>query len=214
MQGVAGVTERIAAIQERISQLSPQRTSGTSFDSVLGMAVLGQLSTAASTTSSAATSGVTSGVTPSATATAAVGSGLGAVDSKNIPIELKAYGNGHIPSSALSPIAGTSHELWTPAARSFEAMRAAAAADGVTIGITDSYRTYDTQVSLVQRKGLYSQGGLAAEPGTSRHGWGVALDLKLDSSAQSWIRANGATYGYHENVGREPWHWEYEPFKA
>ncbi len=214
MQGVAGVAERIAVIQDRIRALSPQPAAGASFDGVLGMAVLAQAKRTTAPDAAAAAGAASAVTAPSAAQPEAVGSGLGAVDSKNIPIELKAYGNGRIPASALSPIAGSDHQLWTPAARSFEAMRAAAAADGVTIGITDSYRTYDTQVDLVRRKGLYSQGGLAAEPGTSRHGWGIALDLKLDSSAQSWIRANGATYGFHENVAREPWHWEYEPFKA
>jgi hypothetical protein len=42
---------------------------------------------------------------------------------------------------------------------------------GVDIGVTDSYRSYDAQVDVARRKGLYSQGGLAATPGTSDHGW-------------------------------------------
>src|SRR5690606_9086846 len=130
------------------------------------------------------------------TGVVAVGSGKDRVDAKGVPIELKAYGNGRVPAAALSTIAGTSHTLWEPAARSFEAMQSAAAAEGVTIGITDSYRTYETQVDLVGRKGLYSQGGLAATPGTSMHGWGVALDLKLDSSAQAWMRQNAGRFGY------------------
>jgi LAS superfamily LD-carboxypeptidase LdcB len=90
-------------------------------------------------------------------------------------------------------------------------MQAAAAAEGVTIGVTDSYRTYESQVDLVARKGLYSQGGLAAAPGTSMHGWGVATDLRLDSSAQAWMRSNAGRYGFVENVAREPWHWQYKP---
>ena len=83
-------------------------------------------------------------------------------------------------------------------------------AEGVTIGITDSYRTYETQVDLVRRKGLYSQGGLAATPGTSDHGWGLAADLRLDASAQAWMRANAGRYGFAEDTPREPWHWAYQ----
>ncbi|HEY3436522.1 MAG TPA: M15 family metallopeptidase, partial [Actinotalea sp.] len=98
-----------------------------------------------------------------------------------------------------------------PAATSFEAMRAAAARDGVTIGITDSYRSYDSQVELAARKGLYSQGGLAAKPGTSDHGWGIATDLKLDPAALSWMRRNAGTYGFVEDTPRESWHWGYHP---
>lgn len=127
------------------------------------------------------------------------------------PAELEAYGNGRIPEGALVSIGEAGHSLWAPAARSFQQLRAAAAADGVTIGVTDSYRTYESQVDLAQRKGLYSSGGLAATPGTSNHGWGMSLDLDLDSQAQSWMRQNGARYGFVEDVPREPWHWTYRP---
>lgn len=201
MEAVAGITERMWQIQSRIAQVSAPRTS---FDLVLGEAVIAQdlrLVPGTATTLGTATT----------TAASAVGSGADRVDAKGIPLELKAYGNGRIPAEALSTISGTSHRLWEPAARSFEAMQAAAAADGVTIGITDSYRTYESQVDLVARKGLYSQGGLAASPGTSMHGWGVALDLRLDASAQAWMRSNAGRFGFVENVPREPWHWQYTP---
>ena len=59
-------------------------------------------------------------------------------------------------------------------------MTEAARRDGVSIGVTDSYRSYGEQVDLARRKGLYSQGGLAAKPGTSDHGWGLSLDLDLE----------------------------------
>ncbi len=144
--------------------------------------------------------------------TAAVGSGKAQVNAKGVPVELLTYGNGKVPKEALSAIdGGNGHRLWAPAARSFEALRSAAARDGVTIGITDSYRPFEVQVDLVKRKGLYSQGGLAATPGTSNHGWGLALDLRLDSKAQAWMRENGGRYGYVEDVPREPWHWTYRP---
>lgn len=209
MQGVAGVADRIAQIQSRIEQITaPRGSSSSSFDAVLGT-VLSQSSLTSTTSGTSGTSSIAMGVT--ATTSSGVGSGASQVDGDGIPIALKAYGNGRIPSEALSPVAGTSAQLWEPAARSFEALRSAAAAQGVTIGITDSYRTYDTQVDLVKRKGLYSQGGLAAAPGTSRHGWGIALDLRLDATAQAWMRSNAGQYGFSENVAREPWHWEYAP---
>ena len=125
------------------------------------------------------------------------------------PPELVAYGNGKIPPTALSSIGEGSHRMWAPAAGSFKELRAAAAAAGVEIGITDSYRSYDQQVDLAKRKGLYSQGGLAATPGTSNHGWGMSLDLDLDPKALEWMRANGEKYGFVEDVPREPWHWTY-----
>lgn len=206
MEAVAAIGQRIAQIQGRIAEVS---APSASFESVLGEAVLAELR-GTPTTSGAYGASYTS-ATGVAGAPAAVGSGKGAVDAKGVPVDLKAYGNGRVPAAALSTVAGTSHTLWEPAARSLEAMRSAAAAEGVTIGITDSYRTYETQVDLVRRKGLYSQGGLAAQPGTSMHGWGVAVDLKLDSAAQAWMRTNGGRFGYVENVPREPWHWQYIP---
>jgi hypothetical protein len=125
------------------------------------------------------------------------------------PPELKKYGNGRIPEAALQPIGVGSHRLWAPAAAAFTSMKADARAAGVDIGVTDSYRSYDQQVDLARRKGLYSQGGLAATPGTSNHGWGLSLDLDLNSRAQSWMRANADRYGFVEDVPREPWHWTF-----
>lgn len=66
-------------------------------------------------------------------------------------------------------------------------------------------------MDLVRRKGLYSQGGLAASPGTSNHGWGLALDLRLDAKAQAWMRSNAKDFGFVEDVPREPWHWTFRP---
>jgi LAS superfamily LD-carboxypeptidase LdcB len=126
------------------------------------------------------------------------------------PPELAQYGNGRIPAAALVEIGRGGHRLYGPAAQAFQVMEAAAAADGVTFGVTDSYRSYEEQVDLVERKGLYSEGGLAARPGTSDHGWGLSLDLDLDSTAQAWMRANGARYGFVEDVPREPWHWTFQ----
>ena len=211
MHGVSGVTGRIAQIQNRIDQLSPQRAGASSaaFAAALGQAVQAQTINAPGAVGIPPTVLATTPAGPSR-----VGAGLTEVDAKGIPVALKSYGNGRVPASALSVIEGTPHKLWEPAARSFEAMRSAAAAEGVTIGITDSYRTYESQVDLVARKGLYSQGGLAAEPGTSKHGWGIAVDLRLDSTAQAWMRTNGARFGFVENVPREPWHWQYTPFTA
>ena len=130
------------------------------------------------------------------------------------PAELVGYGNGRIPADRLTSIGVGSHKLYAPAAQAYKAMTADAAAQGITIGITDSYRSYESQVDLAGRKGLYSQGGLAATPGTSNHGWGLAVDLDLNSSAQQWMRDNGWKYGFVEDTPREPWHWAYRPQSA
>lgn len=136
------------------------------------------------------------------------------LNSKGIPEDLAAYGNGKIPATALSRVGDTNHKLWAPAAENLNRMIQDAKRDGVRIGITDSYRPYAEQVDLARRKGLYSQGGLAAKPGTSEHGWGMAADLDLNAKALSWMRQHAKDYGFVENVPRETWHWAYKPNAA
>ena len=121
------------------------------------------------------------------------------------------YKNGHIPMDAFKGLIGTNgaHRLRADAAKAYNDMVRAAKKDGIHWGITDSYRDFATQVRLAEEKGLYSQGGLAAVPGTSEHGWGMATDLDLDARALAWLHANADEFGY-KTIPREPWHWEYE----
>ncbi|WP_255658025.1 D-alanyl-D-alanine carboxypeptidase family protein [Actinoplanes sp. L3-i22] len=133
------------------------------------------------------------------------------LNGKGIPEDLAAYGNGKIPAEALEQVGDTRHKLWAPAAEKLTQLIDDAKRDGVKIGITDSYRPYTEQVDLARRKGLYSQGGLAAKPGTSEHGWGMATDLDLNPEALAWMRKNGDRYGFVENVKRESWHWAFRP---
>ena len=122
--------------------------------------------------------------------------------------------NGRIPSSALTSVGG-GHKLYGDAARQFIKMRDAARRDGISLRLTDSYRSYDAQVDLARRKGLYGQRlpngrlGLAARPGTSNHGLGRAVDVNVnDARVHQWLVRHAATYGYH-TIPREPWHWEF-----
>jgi hypothetical protein len=197
MDGIAGISQRIAAIQATIGTLAPVAATTTSSS---GAAFADALAQAVDGTGTAGTSGSAS--------SSAAGTAL---DADGVPLALAAYGNGKIPAEALSQVDGTGHRLWAPAAESLGRLRADAAAAGVTIGITDSYRSYESQVDVAARKGLYKNGGLAAVPGTSDHGWGMAVDLALDDKAQSWMRANGGRYGFVEDTPREPWHWAYKP---
>ncbi len=135
--------------------------------------------------------------------------GTGSSSSTRVPAILRGYGNGRIPKEMLTLIGIGQHRLWGPAADQFKAMRAAAAADGVSLSVTDSYRTYDQQVTLAEQKGLTKNGGWAATPGTSEHGWGLAVDVDVDKNGLAWLRSNGARFGFVEPVSREPWHWEY-----
>ena len=199
---VSAVQARIAEIQARLNVPAPS-TNSAAFGAHLSAAMTETAGTASATGVSTATATATEAIVrPQALHTHTHGK-------VTPPAELQAYGNGKIPPGALSEIGVGSHRLHAPAAAQFKKMHAAAAADGVSIGVTDSYRSYDKQVDLAKRKGLYSQGGLAATPGTSNHGWGLSLDLDLDNKAQEWMRANGKRYGFVEDVPREPWHWTY-----
>ncbi len=127
--------------------------------------------------------------------------------------------NGFLPGSTLCPLSvGGGHRLRTDAAQAFERLAAAyAASHGGPLCVTDSYRSYAAQVDVFARKP-----SLAAVPGTSQHGWGLALDLcggvqTFGSEAHEWMRAHAPAYGWHHPPwaragGRkpEPWHWEFD----
>jgi LAS superfamily LD-carboxypeptidase LdcB len=130
------------------------------------------------------------------------------------PPELMAFENGRIPASQLESIGQGDHRLSRDAATAFKAMAADARRDGVTLSVSDSYRSLDEQTAMVEREGRYGEGGLAADPGTSAHGWGLAVDLNADNRSTNWMRANGSKYGFVEDVPREPWHWTYRPSVA
>ncbi len=104
---------------------------------------------------------------------------------------------------------------------------------GVRIKAGQFMRYYDdgTQYSQVQLK--IDKGNLAATPGTSNHGWALAVDIDLspgerwysEEMSQSqkfaseyyvWLSQNASNYGWHnpawarqDGSKPEPWHWEY-----
>ncbi|MBJ7450952.1 MAG: D-alanyl-D-alanine carboxypeptidase family protein [Blastococcus sp.] len=127
------------------------------------------------------------------------------------------YPNGLIPPSAMCPLGPAGHSLRCDAAAAYRAMAAAyAAAFGGPLCITDSYRTYAGQVKLYGEKPA-----LAAVPGTSNHGWGLAVDLcggveTFGTPQYAWMVANAGRFGFLHptwadpgNGREEPWHWEY-----
>jgi len=87
---------------------------------------------------------------------------------------------------------------------------------GVQLCMTDSYRSYSSQVRLRANKP-----GLAARAGTSEHGWGLAVDLcggvEAAGERYRWLRDNAPEFGWDNpdwarrggSGPNEPWHWEY-----
>jgi len=210
---IDGVPARVYEIEQRFAALRAADATGSTASQPLGFGMLlekeqaaaGVGATAIAFSASAADAASNRLLTP------AIQKSPGAYGSLAPPAELVQYGNGTVPSSALAPVADTGHRLWAPAANGLTALIEDAAAQGVTIGITDSYRPIEAQERVAREKGLYNQGGLAAVPGTSNHGWGVATDLDLDGPAVEWMRTNAWRYGFVEDVPREPWHWTYRP---
>ena len=214
--GVTSAQARMAAIQGRFVPTADRRSTDpfaagvpTSSDGrPIGFDPFGEEYQQALTAARAAPSFGTSAIVRHA-----VGS-VPAIRRGSIEVapELAVHGNGQVPLGVLEPIGQGGHRLWGPAARSWRSAVEAAAGDGIELRITDSYRTYDQQVDLARRKGLYADGGLAAVPGTSNHGWGLAVDADVtDPATLSWLRANAARFGFVEAVPREPWHWEFRP---
>lgn len=126
------------------------------------------------------------------------------------------YTNGNIPPEALAALPfAPQHKMRPDAAAAMTQMAAAMQSEtGERLVVGNTYRSYAQQQAVAAEKGLYSQGGLAAKPGTSNHGWGMAADLNLSRTALAWMRANAHRFGYKEDTPREPWHWAYYPKQA
>ncbi len=86
-----------------------------------------------------------------------------------------------------------------------------------------SFRSYQTQYDIVdwdlyECEGIWKtthtvMGDVAdvAEPGTSDHGLGLAIDIDANrpGEAQEWIRKNGEAFGWVRNVPSEQWHFKF-----
>lgn len=126
------------------------------------------------------------------------------------------YPNGQIPISELMEVGGSYFRK--DAGTAMVALRAAyQAALGRTLIINDGYRDLAGQQ---QAWNDYQNGGnLAAFPGTSNHGWGIAVDFggeiytSSTSQGHQWLQNNAPTYGWiwaGRNFSQiENWHWEY-----
>ena len=130
------------------------------------------------------------------------------------------YKNGEVPRSEMKKVKGYagwgkagSGILHKSVADKFQSMLDAAKKDGNPIGINDTYRTYADQVYMKKTKGY-----LAATPGTSNHGYGLAADLNYFDKGYKWLWANAGKFGFKPLKGwglspntpnkAEAWHWE------
>lgn len=131
----------------------------------------------------------------------------------DVPVE-DGWSNGRLPSDQLCAPWDGAVLVRADVARSLAELNDLYTARfGEPMCLTDGYRSYEQQVATKAAKGY-----LAATPGTSNHGWGLAVDLCpetyagdrgawLDEHAPAlgwvnpdWARPGGSKY--------EPWHWE------
>lgn len=116
--------------------------------------------------------------------------------------------NGRLPASSLRPIAGEG-QLAAAAAAAWNALAQRVYREtGVKIASNGSLSTYRTYQQQVYMKGVY--GSNAATPGTSNHGWGLAVD----TDDHEIVNRYGAPYGWQKawsDASWEPWHFRHRP---
>ena len=170
------------------------------------------------------------------------------VEKPALPRDLRGKVNGQLPANLLVPIepSGVLHHA---AADAWRCLRAIAGAEGLILSQIGDYRTYDRQVALFldrmrtfpdakrevqvtrkwDRKTWYLHNGApVAVPGTSNHGWGLAIDVGLRlpgpngtvvsisakprrarRSGLAFLLAEAPSLGWSWELQSEPWHIRY-----
>ncbi|MFD2792458.1 M15 family metallopeptidase [Promicromonospora vindobonensis] len=125
--------------------------------------------------------------------------------------------SGKVPDSALAEIPwAPTHFVRADVLESLVKLDAAyQEAFGEHLTINSSYRSYESQESIYD-----PSSPIAAPPGCSNHGLGLAVDIgggveAFGTEQYEWLKANAETYSwthpdFAEPNGRvpEPWHWE------
>ena len=82
---------------------------------------------------------------------------------------------------------------------------------GHDLTVTSTYRTFAKQEEVKADKGY-----MAATPGWSNHGYGLAVDVSLTDEEHTWMRENAIRFGWWHPLWARPngskpesWHWEY-----
>lgn len=133
---------------------------------------------------------------------------------------------------------GRVFELATPAARAWQAMKAAAAADGVLLTMESAFRSVARQAEILGAKLAAGQTldealRWVAPPGCSEHHTGRAIDIGTpgcpaleedfeSTPAFAWLQQHAARFGFSLSFprgnpfgyGYEPWHWCWQPRDA
>jgi LAS superfamily LD-carboxypeptidase LdcB len=157
------------------------------------------------------------------------------------PAELRGIANGKLPKRLLVPCGIGSFVMSPTAARACRALVHAARGAGFDVRATGTYRSLAQQEALFRSRYTTTflpgrprkvwQGktwwqlprtAMAARPGTSNHGLGLAVDFaeERDGDPQvesvspafvKWLDGNANRFGFFREFssGAEPWHWRY-----
>lgn len=161
-----------------------------------------------------------------------------------MPSDLMGVDNGEIPANLLRPLKGSPGQLHHEAATAFNCLQLAAYFAGIElkpVSPADTYRPYTAQQRLFKQRysttptgrvptvtrtwnktKFYLKKGVApsATPGTSNHGWGLAVDISSASGARlAWMLGNdiwsspvvqyGFSWEVKEGANAESWHIRY-----
>lgn len=157
-----------------------------------------------------------------------------------VPAKLGRVLNGKLPVRFLGRVRGGGF-LYRPVAKAFNAMADEAKKSGIKLRSIGSYRSYAGQHDMfMDRYSLKDEGRVpmvtrkfngrvwylrkgkspSATPGTSNHGYGLAVDIDVrDPKVFAWLDANAPKYGFYlqgkptlsngkKNPEFEAWHWQ------
>ena len=166
--------------------------------------------------------------------------GTGSEGASNSPLVAglvsSSYENGRLPDEALKVVSTRlGYEcklaLIGGAADAWSALVILAGLDGFDLEGGWCYRTYEEQVGAWTSRRCFIPSNCdgdpyppTATPGTSMHGWGLAVDVwdagddlvGCSSVEFGWMQVNAPLFGWVHPTwagcgqgGAEPWHWEY-----
>lgn len=124
--------------------------------------------------------------------------------------------------------------LRIPVEKALQTMAEAAKAEGITLVVSSTYRTYSYQKMIYERNvaqmGKEAADRESAAPGTSQHQLGVAIDFGsitdeyAETKAGKWLASNASKYGFSLSFPKEYeavtgyrwecWHYRYVGEKA
>ena len=160
-----------------------------------------------------------------------LGISLEVIAAKRLPV----YAEAEELTIAETDAQGREYQMTPATAQAWQAMKAAAATDGVVLEVVSAFRSIERQIEIIQYKldrymPMEKILTLSAPPGYSEHHTGRAIDINTpgcmateeefqDTEAFRWLSVHAGRFGFtlsyprDNNLGfiYEPWHWCFQP---